>query len=124
MIDAMISPNIQNNASIPKEGDLYKVIDLHGHTFPLYYGYYADCERDNPSIDPMPIYPDFSREPRYTNEGFAFVTKMQDSCKHYSGRPGKFNECAECHYYLHGEELLGICTCPRNKAACRTEDTE
>ena len=100
---------------MPKEGELYKVINLHGQTFPLYFGYYEKCEEENPAIDPMPIYPNFLVEPRYTDEGFAFVTKMQDSCRHYAGKSGKINECAECHYYLHGDELLGICTCPKNK---------
>ena len=118
MVGPFISQNPQAQETVPKEGDLYKVIQLHGHTFPLYYGYYEMCDRDNPAVDPMPIYPDFIAEPRYTDEGFAFTTKMQDSCKHYVGKTGKFSECAECHYYLHGEELLGICTCPRNKQSC------
>jgi len=118
MVNAFISQNGQIQESAPMEGDLYKVINLYGHTFSLYYGYYERCDRENPAVDPMPIYPDFLSEPMFTNEGFAFVTKMQDPCKHYSGKSGRFNECAECHYYLHGDDLLGICTCPRNKQSC------
>lgn len=98
-----------------REGELYKVLTLHGHTFELRYGYYEDFERENPAIDPMPIYPDFRKEPRHTCEGFPFVTKMQDACKHYSGKPERFADCAECQYYMHGDELLGICTCPKNR---------
>ena len=115
MLTTLFPQEMQDNALVPKEGELYKVINLHGHTFPLYYGYYEACERENPAVEPMPIYPDFLKEPRYTSEGFAFVTKMQDSCKHYKGKPGVFNECAECQHYLNGEELLGICTCSKNK---------
>lgn len=115
MIGTLFSQDTHGKAPVPEEGELYKEIKLHGQTFPLYYGYYAKCERENPAIDPMPIYPNFLEEPRYTDEGFAFVTKMQDSCRHYVGKLGKFNECAECEYYLHGDELLGICTCSKNK---------
>lgn len=99
----------------PKEGELYKALCVHGAVFEVYYGYYEECERENPAIDPMPIYPDFIKEPQYTSEGFPFVTKMQDACKYYSGRPGEFNDCAECQYYSHGDELLGVCVCPKKQ---------
>lgn len=98
-----------------KEGDLYKVLNILGHTFKLYYGYYEECERENPAVEPMPIYPDFIKIPEYTDSGQAFVTKMQDACKHYKGKSSKFNECAECEHYLHGDDLIGICTCRQNK---------
>ena len=115
MIGTILSQNPQPDSLPPNEGDLYKVLQIHGHSFPLYYGYYELCDRDNPTIDPMPIYPDFETEPQYTKDGFAFVTKMQDACIHYAGKLGKFSECAECQYYLHGDELMGICTCHKNK---------
>ncbi len=115
MIRQLYPENSLSQRPIFQEGDLYKIISLHGHTFPLYYGYYEECERQNPEIDPMPIYPDFLKEPRYTDDGFPFVTKMQDACKHYNGKTGKYNDCAECACYLHGDELIGICICPKNK---------
>lgn len=99
----------------PREGALYKVVDLHGQQFPLYYGYYEEWERGKPGVEPMPIYPDFLARPQYTAEGFPFVTKMQDPCKHYRGKEGSFQDCAECSYYRHGDELIGICVCPENK---------
>ena len=103
------------SAPQPNEGDLYKVIHLYGHTFSIFYGYYETFERDNPEVEPMPIYPDFLAKPQYTTDGFPFVTKMQDTCIHYSGKLSGFSECAECRYYLHGDELIGICTCSRNR---------
>lgn len=115
MIGTIFSADTQNKVPPNREGDLYKEFTLHGHTFSLYYGYYEERERENPAAEPMPIYPDFLKEPRYTADGFPFVTKMQDACKHYKGRRGKFSECAECEYYLHGDELLGLCVCPENK---------
>ncbi len=115
MIASILNNDEMRDTPHPREGALYKVIDLHGYSFPLYYGYYEDWERQNPAVELMPIYPDFLKEPQYTADGFPFVTKMQDICKHYQGKTGRFNDCAECHYYLHGDELLGICICPENK---------
>lgn len=92
------------------EGELYKVINLHGQKIFICYGYYDDRERQNPAIEPIPIYPDFLEQPRFTPEGHRFVTKMQDACEHYEGPSCVDRECADCRYYSHGEDLLGICT--------------
>jgi len=107
--------NDETASNIAKEGDHYKTLNIHGREFQILYGYYDECERQNPLVDPMPIYPDFLKEPLYTAEGLPFVTKMQDSCEHYKGKGGSFSECADCSYYLHGDELLGVCTCPHNR---------
>lgn len=97
------------------EGELYKILNVCGHAFPLYYGYYDDCDRVNPQAEPMPIYPDFLAVPHYTEQGIPFVTKMQDACEHYVGQSNGCEECAECVWYRHGEELLGFCACPSNR---------
>lgn len=102
-------------ASQNQEGELFKVIHVHGKLFPIYYGYYEDCDRHNPAVEPMPIYPDFTLKPQYTQEGFPFVTKMQTACRNYRGRPANEQDCAECEYYKHGDELLGICVCMKNR---------
>ena len=94
---------------------MFKIIHAHGKLFPIYYGYYEDCDRVNPAVEPMPIYPDFITEPQYTQEGFPFVTKMQTVCAHYRGRSAKEQDCADCEYYKHGDELLGICVCMKNR---------
>ncbi len=109
------NPFLKNTTKKIQEGDLYKVLNISGHTFELYYGYYEDYERENPSVEPMPIYPDFLATPRYSDDGYPFVTKMQDACKHYKGKVDEFSECAECQYYLHGDDLIGICTCHQNQ---------
>ncbi len=109
------NPFLKNATEKVKEGDLYKVLNISGHTFELYYGYYEECERENPSVEPMPIYPDFIKTPEYTDKGQPFVTKMQDACEHYKGLTRQYNECAECDHYLHGDDLIGICTCHQNK---------
>lgn len=114
MINNLFSQDTQTNTPTHKEGELYKIVNISGHIFELYYGYYEECERKNPDVEPMPIYPNFFKNPEYTDEGFAFVTKMQDACKHYKGKPGQFNECAECENFLHGNDLIGICTCLKN----------
>ncbi|MBO5196619.1 MAG: hypothetical protein J6C03_05940 [Clostridia bacterium] len=93
------------------EGELYKSLNVYGCDFDIYYGYYEDCDRQNPFVDPMPIYPDFIKNPQYTKNGLPFVTKMQGACSYYKGKDTKEKDCAECRHYLHGAELLGVCTC-------------
>ena len=66
-----------------RDGDVYKTITLHGRTFELKYGYYEEYERS--SSDPIPIYPDFKKEPQFTDSGAPFVTAMQDACEYYKG---------------------------------------
>lgn len=108
---------VETESMARAEGDLHKIIHVEGVSFPLHYGYYDECDRNNPLVDPMPIYPDFLENPQYTPQGFPFVTKMQDACSHYLGEANGCEECAECAWYRHGQELLGICCCPDNRRA-------
>ena len=64
----------------PKEGDLYREIELWGRSFEIRYGYYEEIDRQ---YDPMEIYPDFLQNPVYTEEGYPFVTLMQEPCQHF-----------------------------------------
>lgn len=118
----MFSKLIQNHNShskdIPKEGDLYKVVTTFGKTFEIRYGYYDECDRKNPLVEsPVPIYPDFTKEPVYTDEGEPFVTMIQDACSNYRGDTKRTSNttCAECRYFKRGEEWFGICACSKNK---------
>lgn len=100
-----------------EEGDLYKEVKTFGRTFELRYGYYGDQDRQNPLCTPAVIYPDFTREPLYTDNGEPFVTMMQDNCPNYRGENSKTPDttCSECEYFKRGEEWFGICTCEKNK---------
>ena len=100
-----------------REGDLYKVVTTFGKTFELKYGYYGERDRQNPLCKPAVIYPDFLRDPLYTDGGEPFVTMMQDACAHYKGESRKTPDttCAECKNFQQGEEWFGICACPKNK---------
>lgn len=106
---------IQPNTSPPKEGDLYKVIHLHGKTFEIRYGFYEECDRHNQFAEPMEIYPDFLKEPQHTDDGIPFITAIQNPCAHFVGNKDANSTCEECAHYRHGEELLGICACPENQ---------
>lgn len=103
--------------SPPREGDHYKTVKLYGKRFELFYGYYEDCDRQNPLCDPIPIYPDFKKEPMYTDDGQPFITVVQDSCELFSGIEGYMDEstCAECEHFQLGEDWIGICKCPQNQ---------
>lgn len=98
----------------PKEGDLYKEVTVGGKTFRLLYGYYEDYERESRFNDPIPIYPDFIKNPLFTDEGIPFVTAMQDICLHYEGKQ-ECDSCADCIHFQKGEELFGLCGCFENK---------
>ena len=110
---------IKNASNDPEheEGELYKVITTFGRTFELRYGYYGEKDRQNPLCQPVVIYPDFTAEPLYTDEGEPFVTMLQDACESYRGESNRTPDttCAECKYFERGEEWFGICTCERNR---------
>ena len=101
--------------NIPKEGDLYKVVVTFGKTFELRYGFYEERDRQSPLCEPAIIYPDFIREPTFTENGEPFVTMMQDACAHYKGSTKRTPDstCAECKHFGHGEEWFGICLCSK-----------
>ena len=101
--------------SAPKEGDLYKIIRLYGKTFEIRYGFYEECDRHTLFAEPMEIYPDFIKEPRYTEDGIPFATAIQTPCEKFSGEMDDNSTCEECSFYRSGEELLGICICPQRK---------
>ncbi|MBQ8850452.1 MAG: hypothetical protein IJ011_08995 [Clostridia bacterium] len=111
--------NIPNTADPPREGDLYRTVTTFGRPFELRYGYYEECDKESPLCDPVPIYPDFTREPLYTDDGEPFVTMMQDACESYKGEAKRTADttCEECANFKRGEEWFGICQCPKNKRA-------
>ena len=94
-----------------KEGELYKIIEAHGKTFEIYYGYYDEADRQNPYVEPMEMYPNFIQNPVYTEKGVPFAVAMQSPCKHFNGEADADNTCYQCAYYEKCEELLGLCKC-------------
>ena len=101
--------------AVPREGDLYKIIRLHGKTFEIRYGFYEEQDRHSRFAEPMEIYPDFIQNPQHTDEGVPFVTALQRPCPYFSGRITEDSTCEECACYRQGEELIGICSCPMNQ---------
>ena len=117
MLNELIHRKLESHEDVPNEGDLYRSVTAFGKTFELRYGYYEECDRRSPLCKPIVIYPDFLEEPVYTDDGNPFVTMMQDACKSYRGEAKRTPDttCAECKYFRRGEELLGLCVCPRNQ---------
>lgn len=97
-----------------REGDLYKKFRINEKTFYVYYGYYDDIDRKSRYNEPIPIFPDFIASPAYTEDGFPFVTAIQDTCVSFEGTHRE-DGCHGCTWYEQGEELIGICRCPENK---------
>ena len=65
----------------PRDGDIYKVIKISNQEFTIKYGYYEEQDRYSKYDEPIPIFPDFIKYPIYDEEGYKFVTHMQDICK-------------------------------------------
>ena len=103
----------------PKEGDLYKDVTIFDKTFKLLYGYYESFERESPFNEPIPIYPDFIKDPHYTAEGIPIATAMQNVCKYYNGKSDEDSTCSDCVFFQKYEELFGLCNCPRKKRECK-----
>ena len=95
-----------------KDGDLYKVVTVGERQFELYYGYYEDYEKH--AGEPVPIYPDFLLTPVFTDDGMPLVTQMQALCEHGDSR---FDDglCVDCRYFVHGDDLIGICSCEEKR---------
>lgn len=91
-----------------KEGDVYCETELYGKRFVIYYGYYDECERQSQYNEPIPILPDFIQSPEYTDEGYPFVTAIQDACGSFKGINSE-DGCYGCKYYKAGTDLIGIC---------------
>lgn len=104
-----------------KEGEIYREIDLHGKRFIIRYGYYDERERQSAYNEPIPIFPDFIALPVYTDDGYPFVTAIQDTCACFEGRCDE-DGCHGCKYYECGDDLIGICKCPKNKLKKHTEN--
>ena len=116
MFTTIFGQNAQPKEPNPKEGELYKIIEAHGKTFELRYGYYEDSDRQNPNIEPIEMYPNFIVNPLYTDDGIPFVTAMQSICEQFALKSKKYDEgvdntCYNCSYYEKCEELLGLCKC-------------
>ena len=114
----MIAKILFRNAELPdapKEGDLFKEVTISGKTFRLLYGYYENFERESLYNEPIPVYPDFIKEPHYTDEGIPIATAMQNVCEFYSGKNDEDSSCSDCVYFQRQEELFGLCHCPRRK---------
>lgn len=107
---------------VPKEGDLFKIIRLHGMTFEIRYGFYEECDRHTRFAEPIEIYPNFVKHPQYTNDGIPFATAIQIPCNNFSGEMDDNSTCEECSFYQNGEELLGICTCPGRKISPKSRN--
>lgn len=119
MLRRLYKPH-QPDPDAPKEGDLYARIEHGGRTFELYYGYYEECDRQNPLVNPVPLYPDFLARPQYDNEGYPFATEIQDACEYYLGKSYD-DGCYSCKHYRRVIDFVGICTCEKRRKKQTTE---
>ncbi len=105
-----------DRVNIPKEGDLYMQLEIHGYLFELRYGYYEESDRKNG--EPVVIYPDFINNPLYNARGYPLVTAVQIPCEHYTVERGSPPEdcCSDCIYYKNSKNEIDICLCEKRRA--------
>lgn len=99
---------LRKELGMAREGDLYKRIVIDDITFEIRYGYYEEMDRYGKYNDPIPIYPNFKEHPEYNNEGYPFVTAMQNICSHFEGTDKELG-CYGCVHYNEANDLIGIC---------------
>lgn len=95
----------------PGAKQLYKTFRAGGRSFPVYLEY------DEQFDETYPAYPDFAKEPEYTDDGYPFATAAQDSCSH--ARPNASGEeppgdCGGCSWFYREQtpyDLIGVCRC-------------
>ncbi len=115
MFTTLLEQDTYQRPPTPKEGDLFKIIELGGKSFEIRYGFYEERDRHTQYAEPIPIYPNFEKESQYTDDGIPFVTAMQSPCSCFSGKKDENSVCEDCSYYRRGDELLGTCTCPKKQ---------
>ena len=99
----------------PREGELYRTLEIEGISLPIYYGYY-DREREHKILDPMPVFPNLSEAPLYTQRGYPLVNADQPVCEHFSPKPAISEEgwCNDCIHLELYDPALGVCRCEYN----------
>lgn len=111
-----------NGNAGPREGDLYKRLEVAGHHFELRYGYYEDHERQ--LCPPVVIFPNLHDAPRYTADGYPLVTQVQDPCEHYCAIDDQeSNWCSDCAHYSGEYREISICRCEHRRSTPQTGGT-
>ena len=89
----------------------YKTYRVGGKSFFIYLKYDEQLEEN------YPAYPDFQKNPEYTNENRPFATAEQESCQYCKPRvPEKAppGDCGGCGWFFREQtpyDPIGICMC-------------
>ncbi len=103
-----------DNKNLPNEGDLYKVYDVEGFFFEIRYGYYKENERGR--VEPLPIFPDFRKNPVYTADGYMLASLIHSACQHYESiKPKPELNCGDCIHYSDHKNEIAVCKCDKRR---------
>ncbi len=106
---------------LPKEGELYKIYEVGGYTFEIRYGYYAENERGR--VEALPIFPDFRKEPVYTEDGYSLASLIHSACQYYKSDKAKPEyHCGDCIYYSEPKQEIAICKCQKLRKKANDEN--
>ena len=104
-----------------KQDGSYKICRAGGREFKIYLLYDCFLERE------VGVYPDFKKNPEYTDDGRPFSSATDEACLHgrlknqQSTSPGDFSACGDCGGcgFFHRDEtpwdIIGVCMCEMNR---------
>ena len=89
-----------------------KICRVGGREFQIFREYDDICEKD------ILIYPNFSENPEYTDEGCPFTKAVCEGCPHFAHKSLKkkhnYEDCGSCKWFRRDEtplDLIGVCMC-------------
>lgn len=91
--------------------DPYRIYRVGGKIFLVYLEY------DQELNDTYPVYPDFTQNPEYTEEGRPFSTSAQEACPYSEAQTSKDpipSDCGGCirfHRDSSPYDPIGVCIC-------------
>ncbi len=94
---------------MPEQRRPYRVCRVYGRVFTI------NLEYDDQLGESYPVYPDFSENPEYTDEGRPFATAEQDSCSFCKPKaPNKTipSDCGGCGWFFREQtpyDPIGVC---------------
>ncbi len=103
-----------DNKNLPNEGDLYKIYEVEGLFFEIRYGYYKEDERGR--VEPLPIFPDFRKNPVYTVDGYMLASLIHSACPYYESIKQKPElNCGDCIHYSDHKSEIAVCKCDKRR---------
>ena len=107
-----------------KDGELYEILCVGGHRFEIYCGYLS--KHDAKMKVAVPLYPNFTKEPKYDPNGYRLTSCGTDPCRYADLMPtsSEYSTCLNCRHFdriSDPPEFIGICKNEKRRLKKRKE---